>query len=113
LSLVRHASQEWRRQPPLTIEDFERAAEHFNACRARGVRGHSGPIGQTIVAEVIANALDSGARRILLNTRAAAAFQFTLDELLELGCQDTFLMILESTSESQLSFGQAPEVVRH
>jgi len=23
----------------LTIEDFERAAEHFNACRARGVQG--------------------------------------------------------------------------
>jgi len=23
----------------LTVEDFERAAEHFNACRARGVQG--------------------------------------------------------------------------
>lgn len=27
------------RDEPLELEDFERAAEHYNACRARGVQG--------------------------------------------------------------------------
>jgi predicted nucleic acid-binding protein len=27
------------RDEPLQTEDFERAAEHFNACRARGIQG--------------------------------------------------------------------------
>lgn len=27
------------RDEPLEVEDFERAAEHFNACRTRGIQG--------------------------------------------------------------------------